>query len=47
MNNSLLECMYVYHVCACTIQKALDPLELELGMIVNHHVVVGTELGPL
>lgn len=47
MNNALLECLYVYHACTCTVQRASDPLELALGMIVTHHVVVGTELGPL
>lgn len=34
-------CVYVYHVHAVTIEvwkKALDPLELELYMIVNNHV---------
>ena len=31
---------------ACEDQKrALAPLEPELGMLVNHHVVLGTELG--
>jgi hypothetical protein len=40
--------MYVYHCVpgACEGQKrALDPLKLELWMVVNHRVVLGTELG--
>jgi hypothetical protein len=32
-------CMYHMWACACGVQKqALDPLELELGMIVSHCV---------
>lgn len=39
--NVLLECMYAYHMCTwyCGSQKrALDPLKIELWMVVNYCV---------
>lgn len=36
-----LACMYVHAPCACSAcrsQTALDPVELELHTVVNHHV---------
>lgn len=37
--------MYVYASCACSVhkgqKKALDPLELKLQTVVNHHVGAG------
>lgn len=37
------ECQSLYHLhaCACGDQKVLEPLKLELEMIVSHDVVTG------
>lgn len=40
----LLICMYMYHMCAMPrTERTPDPLELELQMVVNCHVVPGTQ----
>ena len=34
----LSDCMLVYYVCA---KRVLDPLELKIQVVVNHHVDAG------
>ena len=38
---SFSACMYVHNICACGLQMVSYPLELELEMVVNHHVGAG------
>ena len=36
-------CIYVYCMCTCCPQRVLDTLELELQLVMSHHVGAGKQ----